>query len=164
MIDFNFPILFICRGPPPPLPPSPRCLPTIGGFRFPVLQAVRKHNGLTFVVEVKGGLPLAVQWDDRIANCSLSTSLPHWTQLLASTLYGLDLASCACRCGGVAWGDDDLALLYESWWDTRRSVVYTFPPSRPEEEKKVLFDRSTSRGTFLQGGGSPSASLGAHNL
>ena len=36
------------------------------------------------------------------------------------------------RCGGVAWGDDDLALVYESWWKTRRSVIYTMAPSRPE--------------------------------
>ena len=53
----------------------------------------------------------------------------------------MESKDCACRCGGVSWGDDDLALLYESWWDTRRSVVYTFAPSRPQEEKKVLFDR-----------------------
>lgn len=45
------------------------------------------------------------------------------------------------RCGGVQWGDGDLALLYESWWDTRRSVVWTFAPNNPQEEKKVLFDR-----------------------
>jgi hypothetical protein len=36
---------------------------------------------------------------------------------------------------------DDLALLYESWWKTRRSVVYTLAPGRREEGKAVLFDR-----------------------
>lgn len=35
----------------------------------------------------------------------------------------------------------DLALLYESWWKTRRSIIYTIAPDRREEEKKVLFDR-----------------------
>jgi hypothetical protein len=35
----------------------------------------------------------------------------------------------------------DLALLYESWWKTRRSVVYTMAPDRREEGKTVLFDR-----------------------
>jgi hypothetical protein len=35
----------------------------------------------------------------------------------------------------------DLALLYESWWKTRRSVVYTMSPDRREESKTVLFDR-----------------------
>jgi len=45
------------------------------------------------------------------------------------------------RCGGVAWGDGDLALLYESWWKTRRSVTWMIAPDRPEDGKKVLFDR-----------------------
>lgn len=53
-----------------------------------------------------------------------------------------------CRCGGVAWGDDNLALLYESWWDSRRSVIYTFAPARPEEGKKVLFDRQAAAPQF----------------
>jgi hypothetical protein len=35
----------------------------------------------------------------------------------------------------------DLALLYESWWKTRRSIIWTISPDRREEEKKVLFDR-----------------------
>jgi hypothetical protein len=37
--------------------------------------------------------------------------------------------------------DDDLALVYESWWKTRRSVIHTISPGRPEEGMKVLFDR-----------------------
>lgn len=45
------------------------------------------------------------------------------------------------RCGGVFWGNDDLALLYESEWKTRRSVVYTFAPGKPEQGLQVLFDR-----------------------
>jgi hypothetical protein len=35
----------------------------------------------------------------------------------------------------------DLALLYESWWKTRRSIIWTIAPDRREQEKKVLFDR-----------------------
>ena len=53
----------------------------------------------------------------------------HWQHLMA-------------RCGGVFWGNDDLALLYESEWKTRRSVVYTFAPGKPEQGLQVLFDRS----------------------
>eukprot|EP00878_Enallax_costatus_P006199 GHUV01006499.1.p1 GENE.GHUV01006499.1~~GHUV01006499.1.p1 ORF type:complete len:627 (+),score=153.93 GHUV01006499.1:1175-3055(+) len=52
------------------------------------------------------------------------------------------LATTDLRCGGVSWCDGDLALLYESWWKTRRSVVYTIAPDRRQEDKKVLFDRS----------------------
>ncbi|KAK9828809.1 hypothetical protein WJX72_002171 [[Myrmecia] bisecta] len=47
------------------------------------------------------------------------------------------------RCGGVAWGRGDLALVYESWWKTRRSIVYTIAPDNPEAGMKVLFDRNS---------------------
>ena len=46
------------------------------------------------------------------------------------------------RCGGVAWGDAGLALLYESWYKTRRSVVWAFAPGDPAQPKRVLFDRN----------------------
>ena len=64
----------------------------------------------------------------------------------------------------MAWGDDSLALLYESWYKTRRSVIYTFAPGQPDQAPKVLFDRNyedaytdpggpasrrTSRGTYV---------------
>lgn len=48
------------------------------------------------------------------------------------------------RCNGVAWGDGDFAILYESEWKTRRSVSSIFspdPPAHPLTTKTVLFDR-----------------------
>ena len=64
----------------------------------------------------------------------------------------------------MAWGDDSLALLYESWYKTRRSVVWAFAPGQPDQAPRVLFDRDyedaysdpgspasrrTSRGTYV---------------
>lgn len=57
----------------------------------------------------------------------------------------LVLAGTDLRCGGVAWGDDDLALVYESWWKTRRSVIHTMSPGDPGAGKQVLFDRRVCR-------------------
>ena len=55
----------------------------------------------------------------------------------------LNIGAHACyRCGGVAWGDDGLALLYESWYKTRRSVVWAFAPGGSPDAKRVLFDRN----------------------
>jgi hypothetical protein len=51
------------------------------------------------------------------------------------------LATTDLRCGGVSWCDGDLALLYESWWKTRRSVVWMIAPDDPAAPKEVLFDR-----------------------
>ena len=39
------------------------------------------------------------------------------------------------------WGNDDLALIYESEWKSRRSVVSTFAPGQPQQGLQVLFDR-----------------------
>ena len=54
------------------------------------------------------------------------------------------------RCGGVSWGDDGLALLYESWWKTRASRVWLIAPGRggggdaaaPPPPKTLLLDRN----------------------
>lgn len=47
------------------------------------------------------------------------------------------LAATNLRYGGISWGDGDLALIYESWWKTRRSIVCTFAPDRPGDGLKV---------------------------
>lgn len=53
-----------------------------------------------------------------------------------------ELARTDLRCGGVSWGDDELCLVYESWWKTRRSVITMVSPSNPADGGKVLFDRN----------------------
>lgn len=47
------------------------------------------------------------------------------------------------RYGGVTWGDDDLALVTESWFSTRQQRVYVVDPSDPGAAPRVLFDLST---------------------
>ncbi|MFA5649031.1 MAG: prolyl oligopeptidase family serine peptidase [Bacteroidales bacterium] len=46
------------------------------------------------------------------------------------------------RYGGITWGWDNLAVVYERWWETRRMVVSFFNPSNSEESKRVVWDRS----------------------
>ncbi|KIY94927.1 hypothetical protein MNEG_13035 [Monoraphidium neglectum] len=53
-----------------------------------------------------------------------------------------ELARTDMRCGGVAWCDGDLALLYESKWATRRSRIWTISPARRDQAPALLFDRS----------------------
>ena len=47
------------------------------------------------------------------------------------------------RYGGITWGWDNLAVVYESWWETRRVVVSFFNPNNSEENKRVVWDRSS---------------------
>lgn len=52
------------------------------------------------------------------------------------------LATFDLRFSGMLWGTDNLAIAYESWWKTRRSVSWTLSPGTRPAEKKILFDRS----------------------
>ncbi len=45
------------------------------------------------------------------------------------------------RAGGFTWGNDDLAITSEWWWETRQSITSRFSPGNPDS-KTVMFDRS----------------------
>lgn len=46
------------------------------------------------------------------------------------------------RYSGVTWGTDDLAVVYHSWRQNRRSITMFFNPSEPKSEPWLVFDRS----------------------
>ena len=45
------------------------------------------------------------------------------------------------RFGGVSWGDEQVAMTYSWWWNTRQSITASFSPGDPES-RKVVFDVS----------------------
>ncbi|KAM7275790.1 hypothetical protein ACFE04_017656 [Oxalis oulophora] len=53
-------------------------------------------------------------------------------------LHKLDL-----RYGGISWCDDSLALVYESWYKTRRTKTWVISPGSKDVSPWVLFDRSS---------------------
>lgn len=53
-------------------------------------------------------------------------------------LHKLDL-----RYGGISWGDDTLALVYESWYKTRRTRTWVVSPGSKDASPRILFDRSS---------------------
>ena len=46
------------------------------------------------------------------------------------------------RYAGIQWGDDNTAIAYDRWWDTRNLKVYVFDPSAPGSEPSILYDRN----------------------
>ncbi len=46
------------------------------------------------------------------------------------------------RYAGITWGDDNTAIAYDRWWNTRNMRTYVFDPSQPNKAPKVLFDRN----------------------
>jgi len=46
------------------------------------------------------------------------------------------------RFAGIEWGDDNTAVAYDYWWNTRNTKTYLFNPSNSKMDAKVITDRS----------------------
>lgn len=46
------------------------------------------------------------------------------------------------RYAGIYWGNDEVALAVDYWWNTRNTRTYLFNPSNTNQEPKVIFDRN----------------------
>lgn len=46
------------------------------------------------------------------------------------------------RYSGIEWGNDNTALAYDYWWNTRNTKTYLFNPSDNTQESKILSDRN----------------------
>lgn len=46
------------------------------------------------------------------------------------------------RYDSAEWGDEDIALIIDYWWNTRNTKTYLFNPSDSSIEPKILFDRN----------------------
>jgi dipeptidyl aminopeptidase/acylaminoacyl peptidase len=53
-----------------------------------------------------------------------------------------ELATLGYRYAGVTWGDDDLAMVSESWWKTRQLRQWFVRPGTPDSEPKLFVERS----------------------
>ena len=53
------------------------------------------------------------------------------------------LATLGLRFAGVQWANDDLALVSEFWWQTRRRRTWRVRPGSPEADPEPVFDYST---------------------
>ncbi|MFQ6045448.1 MAG: S9 family peptidase [Gemmatimonadales bacterium] len=52
------------------------------------------------------------------------------------------LITLGLRYAGVTWGTDNVALVNERWWRSRRARTWVVRPRRPDAEPELLFDRS----------------------
>ncbi|MEM6525212.1 MAG: prolyl oligopeptidase family serine peptidase [Bacteroidota bacterium] len=46
------------------------------------------------------------------------------------------------RFSGVQWGNENTAVAYDYWWNTRNTKMYLFDPSDASKEPKILADRN----------------------
>lgn len=52
------------------------------------------------------------------------------------------LAKTRQRFGGVTWGNENTAIISDSWYDTRNIKTYLINPSDPGQQPKIIFDRN----------------------
>lgn len=89
-----------------------------------------KPSTLYWVEALDGGDP-ANEQDFRDAIYEIDAPFSGEGKLLTKTQN---------RYAGILWGNDDIAVLYDDWWNTRNNKVYTFNPSQEDSEAKILFD------------------------
>lgn len=58
------------------------------------------------------------------------------------------------RFRSIIWGNDAIAIAYDSWWNTRNMRTYVFNPSNASKTPTILFDRNyqdvySDPGTFV---------------
>ena len=58
------------------------------------------------------------------------------------TTQATELTSLPLRYGGIVWGNEKLAWVYESWWTDRKQRVYQIDPTNASG-KKTVFDFSS---------------------
>jgi dipeptidyl aminopeptidase/acylaminoacyl peptidase len=46
------------------------------------------------------------------------------------------------RFSDISWGNDRIAVAYDTWWNNRNTRTYLFNPSDPSREPLILFDRN----------------------
>lgn len=47
------------------------------------------------------------------------------------------------RYAGVIWGNDNLAVVYDDWYDTRNQKTYLINPGNPTQAAKIISDRNS---------------------
>ncbi|WPY99432.1 prolyl oligopeptidase family serine peptidase [Christiangramia sp. OXR-203] len=55
---------------------------------------------------------------------------------------GKSLIKLKNRASGITWGDDDIALANDYWWNTRNTKTYVFDPSNASQKPEIIFDRN----------------------
>lgn len=46
------------------------------------------------------------------------------------------------RYAGIYWGNDEVAIVRDYWWNTRNTKSYLINPSDPSQQAKIIFDRN----------------------
>ncbi|MDF2156567.1 prolyl oligopeptidase family serine peptidase [Algoriphagus sp. CAU 1675] len=89
---------------------------------------------MLYWVEAQDGGDARVEIEEREIVYTLDAPFTSQKKKLASTAY---------RFAGIAWSDDQFAILNERWSGSRKEVRSIINPSNPAQPKQVIIDRSS---------------------
>jgi dipeptidyl aminopeptidase/acylaminoacyl peptidase len=90
--------------------------------------------------------PATLYWAEALDEGDPENKVPH-----RDAVYSLDapfnskgklLLKTQQRYSGITWGDDETAIAYDYWWNTRNTKTYIFNPSNSSMEPKLISDRN----------------------
>ncbi|RTY93375.1 S9 family peptidase [Flavobacterium sp. GT3R68] len=92
-----------------------------------------KPATLSYVVALDGG--------DQATKAALRDEVFLWNAPF--TTEPLSILKTQQRYGGIIWGNDNIAIASDDWYDTRNTKTYLINPSNPNEAPKVISDRNS---------------------
>lgn len=54
----------------------------------------------------------------------------------------ISIAKTQQRFAGIIWGNEQLAIVYDSWYDSRNQKTYLINPSQPSQTPRIISDRN----------------------
>ncbi|MGB9747667.1 MAG: S9 family peptidase [Bacteroidales bacterium] len=96
--------------------------------------------------EWRADVPAELWWVEALDDGDANREAPFRDRLfsLAAPFKGEPIAKydLELRFDGMEWFSEDIAIVEQSWWDTRRKITARIAPSHPRDSWQVLFDRS----------------------
>ncbi|HWO57889.1 MAG TPA: prolyl oligopeptidase family serine peptidase [bacterium] len=97
--------------------------------------------------EWRADAPATLCWAEALdgGDARVETDKRDQVYLLPAPFSGkpVPLITLGLRYGGIQWGNDNLALVEEWWWKTRRQHVWAVKPGSPKSKPRLVFDYSS---------------------
>lgn len=117
----------------------------------PLLEVLPKGFMATYIgkrgISWRGDKPATLYWVE-----ALDEGNPEKEVLFRDEVFQLaapfteepeSLVKTINRYAGIIWGNDNTAIIYDNWWNTRNVKTYVFNPSQPHLEAVVINDRNS---------------------
>ena len=92
-----------------------------------------KPSTLSFVIALDEG--------DQANKVAFRDELFQWDAPFTSV--ATSITKIQQRFSGMIWGNENLAIVYDDWYDTRNTKTYLINPSNPSQAPKIIFDRNS---------------------